>query len=887
MLLSLSFILYGCSSSGSCNLISGPGMVQPEPDPPEPRDPVASNIIIHVNYRDFEPIVGVLVTSDIPGLIPPGTRTDANGNVPILPIDLPEGTVITLNFEKDGHVIDSVTITIGPDGVKQSDGSILYEAEATGFIPFTPDSTVKASSLYYPAFMFSWCNGIVASPDGKYLYMAYDHTHNKIVRVELIGEVVNGVPQAPQTRTIYTSNDTTQWRSPYSLALSSNGETLYASLGSSIISFDVNTNNMPATGELIPAQIAGAIRTSLVPLSDSNSVDGLGAAAGFTYIHGMVISPDGETLYVSDRTCVRCVDIKTPGDPAYGTVTTIAGSLTVGGDTSSNDDVDVSGTNARFNQLNDIVVTKDGTTLYVMNNSASGTSVANSPYKKIYKITLGADADSTLVQTICKGYTNWSFTAPTDDLAATPVTVERNGCGLALSENEDRLYVSSRRIKYIDLTKNSIPLVADIQNFVGNAGTTAYLDAVGEEANLRGAFGLTFSSDYKTLYFIDQCPHRLRAVDMATTAVTTLMGGRCGNRDADVMPLYPPKNIAISKDKNTIYFTVNDDYTSEYYIARFKQENTEFKRIAGDGTYNATNNFADNTNGLKAKFKKPTGVALSGDETILYVADTRNHRIRTVNTNTFEVGTFMGNGTNDINDVNQTFGFITAMTISKDGKYLFTAEADTESPISRGTATTDATVSVIRKIDIANGTITTIAGGNTRVHSDGIGTAAQLLSVIAMDVSPDNNYLYFTEVQNIHTVGSGDGTYFQPRLVENKYVRALSLTNYNVKTIAGGSDIFRNPTGIATSADGGFLIIADCYTIKTVTINNGAVKLISGHETLYGYEDEIGLDARFGNTSSGMGTGLFDLKLSPDGSTIFVADNGNAMIRRIVAIDTP
>ena len=850
MLLSLSFILYGCSSSsGSCNLSLGSSIVQPE-GPPEPRDPVASNIVIHVSYRDFEPIVGVLVTSDYPGLIPPGTRTDADGNIPIMPINLPEGTEITFNFEKDGHVINSVTIIIGgSDGVKQPDGSILYEAEAIGFIPFTPDSTVKASSLYYPAFMYSWCNGIVASPDGQYLYMAYDGSHRKIVRVEL--KSTDG--KIPQTRTLKTFTGTTTI--PYSLEISPDGKTLYASSGRLLISLDVS--NVPETGEITYDEIAGNTTAT-------GSVDGTGTLASFDTIKGMAMSPsDANILYISDVTCIRRVNISTKA------VDTIAGSLI------DPDYVEGSGTIARFNNLSGLALTENGETLYAIDNS----SVAAE--KKIRKITLGITATTTTVSTICPTYTNWQFPALTNGYSA----------DLALSEDEKTLYVAganSRKIRAVDLTTETVT------DFVGS-GTQAYLDASGLDANIRGAYGLTFGSDYKTLYFIDECPHRLRAVDMNTKEVTTLMGGRCGNRDGDVMPLLPPQNIAISKDKNTIYFTVNDNYRAEYYIARFKQNTTEFKRIAGDGTYVAANNFADDTDGLKAKFKKPTGIALSKNEDVLYVADTRNHRIRTVNTITFEVGTFMGNGTDAINDANKTFGFITAMTISKDGRYLFTAEDNTESPESRTAAdVTTATKSVIRMIDINAGTITTIAGGGTRAHLDGNKTTSQLLSVIAMDVSPDNKYLYFTEVENINTIPTGSTTYVYPNATDKRYVRSLSLTTedtngiYYVKTIAGNAaNMFRNPTGIATSADGGFLIVADLYAIKTVVINNGNVKLIAGNETDCDYKDEVGLDARFGNLGNGIRIGLFDLKLSPDGSTIFISDNGNAMIRRIVAVDAP
>ena len=850
ILIALSFSLYGCSSSGSCNQSFGSDAAQPVgpiPDPHddqiEPRETVKSNIIIQVRYDDGEPIAGVLVTSNITGLIPAGSFTDATGNISMLPVDLPEGTVITLDFYKDGHVIYSVEVTIGPDGELQPDGSILYHAEALGYVPFAPDIQIRASSLYYPAFMFGWCNGIVASHDGRYLYLAYDGTHRKIVRVELTS--ADGT-QIPQTRTLVTfpQGGSSSANIPFSLEISPDNKTLYASVGRTLVTLDVG--NVPLTEELTPTVIAGAP-------GNYARVDEVGTNARFGVIQGLAINTEGNVLYISDSTCIRRMNLTTKA------VTTIVGNLSTAGTTVGTGDV------ALLTSANGLALTKDGTTLYAVDNNGT----AN--LKRVIKITLGADAASSTVSQFgtTSGF-RWMF----------PSVGNNDGCDLALSQDENTLYVAASSayiIRAVALDKHDPPASTDITTFIGS-GTSAYLDAKGTEANIQGAYGLAFSNDYNTLYFIDGCPHRLRAVDMVTKDVTTLMGGRCGSRDGDVAALLPPKNLAISNDGDTIYFSVNDDYMREYYIAKFIQSTGTFERIAGDGTRDT---YLDNPNGLKAKFRKPQGVALLEDKNILYVADTRNYRIRSIDLTTNAVTTFMGNGTNAIDDNNKTFGFINALTISRDGQYLFTAEEDVET-----TLTQSPTQSVIRMIDIESETITTIAGG-ARGHVNAIGNSAQFYSIIAMDASPNGDYLYFTDVANINNIPYSTNpatVYDEPNTTDERYVNSLSLTNYYVNTIAGGVNGFRNPTGITTSEDGKFLFISDWFAIKAVTVETGVVKLMAGSETEIGCEDMIGAEARFGNRGNGMRIGIFDLKLSPDGRAIFVADNGNAMIRKVMTI---
>ncbi|MGD0276397.1 MAG: hypothetical protein ABSB79_10140, partial [Syntrophales bacterium] len=113
-----------------------------------------------------------------------------------------------------------------------------------------------------------------------------------------------------------------------------------------------------------PNQMGGAIQGNPLNLATTvstmtgityGSTDGTGAAALFSYPHG--ITTDGTNLYIadSDNDTIRKIIIST------GVVTTLAGTAGVGGST------DGTGSAARFNSPYGI--TTDGTNLYIADDA--------------------------------------------------------------------------------------------------------------------------------------------------------------------------------------------------------------------------------------------------------------------------------------------------------------------------------------------------------------------------------------------------------------------------------------------------------------------------------------------------------------------------------------
>jgi sugar lactone lactonase YvrE len=143
----------------------------------------------------------------------------------------------------------------------------------------------------------------------------------------------------------------------------------------------------------------------------------------------------------------------------------------------------------------------------------------------------------------------------------------------------------------------------------------------------------------------------------------------------------------------------------------------------------------DNAVGTKATFNLPKGITTDGVN--LYVADTGNNNIRVVNIATTAVTTLAGsaliNGGAD--GVGTAAGFNQPAGITTDGTYLYVAD------------TMDHT---IRKIEIATGTVTTIAGlALTSGNADGSGVLARFNSPSA--IVTDGLSLYVTDTNN-HTV---------------------------------------------------------------------------------------------------------------------------------------
>ena len=189
--------------------------------------------------------------------------------------------------------------------------------------------------------------------------------------------------------------------------------------------------------------------------------------------------------------------------------------------------------------------------------------------------------------------------------------------------------------------------------------------------------------------------------------------------------------------------------------------------FAGSGTAGHTNGAA-----AAAQFNSPIGLAVSG--TTLYVADYSNNRIRAIDLASAAktVSTIAGSGTPGHADGAGTAAqFLQPAGLAVSGTTLYVVDSGNHR---------------IRAVDLANKTVSTIAGSGTPGHANGVGTAAQFNRPVGLAVSGTTLY-----------VADND----------NHRIRAIDIATKTVRDIAGDGTKestngigtaarFSNPTGI-------------------------------------------------------------------------------------------
>lgn len=176
----------------------------------------------------------------------------------------------------------------------------------------------------------------------------------------------------------------------------------------------------------------------------------------------------------------------------------------------------------------------------------------------------------------------------------------------------------------------------------------------------------------------------------------------------------------------------------------------------------------------------------------------------------------------------------------------------------------DYTNSSIRKVVIATGVVTTIAGG-TAGFADGVGTAAKFRNVGGVAFDPTTRMLYISDYNNYR-------------------IRKLDVTTNTVTTVAGDGTFTtldgvginartKGPWGMAVK--GGTLYFTEFAgsTLRKMTLSTNAVTTIAG-SGVDGFADGTGLLAQF-KYPRGIAIDALD--------NIYMADAGNSRIRKITS----
>ena len=253
--------------------------------------------------------------------------------------------------------------------------------------------------------------------------------------------------------------------------------------------------------------------------------------------------------------------------------------------------------------------------------------------------------------------------------------------------------------------------------------------------------------------------------------------------------------------------------------------------------------------GTAASFNQPRGITTNGS--YLYLADTDNHTIRQIEIAT-RVTTTLAGSTAGLSDGTGTAAlFNTPRGITTDGTNLYVADTFNNS---------------IRKIVIATGVTTTLAGSTAGASgsANDTGTAARFNQ--PSGITADNNNLYVADAGN-HTI------------------RQIVINTGEVTTLAGTAGLpgatdgapgqFSNPRGITTDGTNLYVADTDNHTIRQIVIATGVTSTLAGAGTQSGSADGT-TDSRFNQP----------IGITTDGTNLYVADSFNNTIRQVVIATT-
>jgi hypothetical protein len=304
-----------------------------------------------------------------------------------------------------------------------------------------------------------------------------------------------------------------------------------------------------------------------------------------------------------------------------------------------------------------------------------------------------------------------SLTAEVTTLAGESTNGSRDGNGTSarfyqpfgITTDGTNLYVTDS--KNHTIRQVVISTEAAVTTLAGTAGSQGSTDhGNGTSARFKSPKGIT--TDGTNLYVADMSNHVIRQIVISTeAAVTTLAGtaGSVGSTDGNGTAARFRSPYGITTDGTNLYVT--DSYY--HLIRQIVIDNGSVTTLAGTGDNGSTNG-----TGTSASFNSPLGITTDG--TNLYVADSSNHLIRQIVISTKAVTTLAGtagtSGTTDDNGTSASFYGPTGL--ATDGSYLYVA---------------DRSSSLIRRIVISTGEVTTLAGRSSGGGSaiDDIGTAAR------------------------------------------------------------------------------------------------------------------------------------------------------------------
>ena len=254
--------------------------------------------------------------------------------------------------------------------------------------------------------------------------------------------------------------------------------------------------------------------------------------------------------------------------------------------------------------------------------------------------------------------------------------------------------------------------------------------------------------------------------------------------------------------------------------------------------------------------------------TNLYIADQKNNVIRRWNRINASLTTLAGAEPDDNNPAEA--GYQNGSLISSKFNYPYDICISSNGRII---IVTDTGNYRIRKIDIFNNSVTTLAGSGNSGSNNGVGINSSFNLLTSIDISPDQTYVLVCDNSNMGCK-----------------IRKILISTAEVSTIADDAN-FKSLSSISIDPLGNYALITDgegnnIYKLDLIT--NNSLNIIEGTVTLIaGAADNSpgtanapnggALNARFNNPSG--------IKINSSGEYALISDTNNSTIRKLIIND--
>ena len=567
---------------------------------------------------------------------------------------------------------------------------------------------------------------------------------------------------------------------------------------------------------------SGVVTTLAGTAGLSGSSDATGASARFKSPTAIAHDSAAGVLYIADtgNHTIRRLDL------ASRAVTTLAGTAVVNGAT-----VNASGASARFH----------GPIALALNAARSTLYVADQTGQTIRQIVITGAAVTTLAGS--------STVAGSSDGTGTAARFDQPK-GLAL-DGAGYLYISEANgclIRRLQLSGNQVTTLA------GGYRLADSVNATGTAARFNQPAGLAYDAAGSRLLVADALNAQVRALNLATLAVTTLAG--------------PPvsKGATDGAGEDARFRTPRQlarDAAGNLYVA--DRDNHTLRKIAPDGSVSTLAGLAGSAattdgTGAAARFNQPVGVAVTADGSSIYVSEAAGHVVRRV-TSAGVVSTLAGlagtSGTVNGTGTAARFKEPAGLALDPSGN-VYVADFGNHA---------------IRKITAPGGVVTTFAGKiGTLGSADGAGaTSARFWFPFGLASDAAGNlYVADTYNQTIRKI--------TPSAAVSTFAGAAGVNGSTDATTATAARFFY-PYGVAVDANAR-VYVADYANHLVRRIDaTGTVRTLAGTPAAPGGADGLASAARFRNPQG--------IVVAPDGATVFVSDTENSAIRVLFPLPVP